>query len=658
MITRLEILENMQSELDAIFTSLAQPVFISNTDSMVIKANQAAIDFFGFNFIDLTCDAILARLKPRTKDNNIVTKEEFIAERALKGESIKNEYFTFFGQNGEEKQCLGSAAPICRENKIIGSVVVWYDITQRKKVEAVIKEERNRFLSILDSMHDGIYICNRNFELEYTNPTFQAIFGLPQGRHCYEYIFDQLGPCSWCRVEEIGQCKTVKWEWTQPKTNNTYEIIESLLQNTDETSSYLKIFRDITSRKKEEDALKASHEKLEMLVNARTKELLSVNSLLNNKITELMQLNELLEQIFSNTNFLIAYLDTDFNFLRVNEAYARAGGHPPKYFQGKNHFELYPHKENQLIFQRVLATGKTYQAFAKPFSYPERSDGSITFWDWSLQPVKDYNGSVTSLIFFLVDVTERVKTEEKLLFTQQELNNAKRLSDIGTLAATVAHELRNPLGVIQTASYNIKRKNENPGINKHLARIEKKVAESDQIINNLLNYSRIKIPQLKRIQLYNFLNDCVSSAKRKYFNNHIKLIRNYDSLKELFISVDPFQIREVLNNVLNNAYEAFPDDKGTIEVRGSILLQENVEIEIIDNGCGINDEDIPSIFEPFFTKKSKGTGLGLTICKELIHLHSGRIEVESVLEKGTTIRITLPLTREDVDVAKENTHHR
>jgi PAS domain S-box-containing protein len=122
----------------------------------------------------------------------------------------------------------------------------------------------------------------------------------------------------------------------------------------------------------------------------------------------------ILDTIFANIHFLVAYMDRDFNIIQVNDAYARAGGHPPEFFVGKNHFSLYPNKENQDIFGQVLETGKPYHAFERPFTYPDQPEKGITYWDWSAHPIKGDDGYVNALILCLVDVTERRKAREEL----------------------------------------------------------------------------------------------------------------------------------------------------------------------------------------------------------------------------------------------------
>jgi PAS domain S-box-containing protein len=124
--------------------------------------------------------------------------------------------------------------------------------------------------------------------------------------------------------------------------------------------------------------------------------------------------NELLERVFSTMNVLIAYLDRDFNFIKVNKAYADADQRDPAFFPGKNHFELYPDEENEAIFRKVVLTGEPYFAFEKPFVYAANPERGTTYWDWSLQPLKEPDGKVAGLVLTLVDVTDRKRAEDAL----------------------------------------------------------------------------------------------------------------------------------------------------------------------------------------------------------------------------------------------------
>ena len=135
----------------------------------------------------------------------------------------------------------------------------------------------------------------------------------------------------------------------------------------------------------------------------------------------LLQARQLQERFFDSIDTLIAYMDRDFNLIRVNDAYARAGGYTTEYFVSKNHFDLFPHDENQKIFQHVVETGAGYTVQEKPFEYPDHPERGITFWNWSLQPVKNSDGRVEGVVLSLVDVTERKRAQEQLRSAYDDL---------------------------------------------------------------------------------------------------------------------------------------------------------------------------------------------------------------------------------------------
>lgn len=137
----------------------------------------------------------------------------------------------------------------------------------------------------------------------------------------------------------------------------------------------------------------------------------------------LEETNQLLAAVLDHTHMMAVFLDTRFNFMWVNPAYAATCGYDRSFFQGKNHFELYPHDENQAIFQRVVDTGEPFFVSAKPFEFPDRPERGVTYWDWSLIPVKDVDGKTNGLVFTLAEVTDRIRAEESLRENQANLKS-------------------------------------------------------------------------------------------------------------------------------------------------------------------------------------------------------------------------------------------
>ncbi len=147
--------------------------------------------------------------------------------------------------------------------------------------------------------------------------------------------------------------------------------------------------------------------------------------------SRLAKSTELLDRLFSISHLLLAYMDPQFNFIRVNRAYADADQKSPEEFIGRNHFEMFPHAENEEIFRRVVETGEPHFAFAKPFDCSSAPDRSVSYWDWSLIPVKESDGRVEALILSLVDVTERKKAEMALTENEALLRKVLEALPVG-----------------------------------------------------------------------------------------------------------------------------------------------------------------------------------------------------------------------------------
>ncbi|HSV96962.1 MAG TPA: PAS domain S-box protein [Spirochaetota bacterium] len=131
--------------------------------------------------------------------------------------------------------------------------------------------------------------------------------------------------------------------------------------------------------------------------------------------------NELLEKMFSNINLMIAYLDTDFNYIRVNHAYAWLNGRDPEFYPGRNHFEVFMNPSHRATFRGVVEKARPHYAFMDPIDYSPRPGEDVIYCDWSLQPVREADGAVGGLILSLVDVTEHRRAQEEVRRLNQEL---------------------------------------------------------------------------------------------------------------------------------------------------------------------------------------------------------------------------------------------
>ncbi|OGF52396.1 MAG: hypothetical protein A2044_02040 [Candidatus Firestonebacteria bacterium GWA2_43_8] len=260
------------------------------------------------------------------------------------------------------------------------------------------------------------------------------------------------------------------------------------------------------------------------------------------------------------------------------------------------------------------------------------------------------------ILISIVDITERKRLEMELKASHEnldikvkarsaELVRANLLSGIGVFAATIAHELRNPLAAIKVGIYNIRKKINDSSIDGNIENINKKIDDSNQIINNLLFYVRIHEPHYEKVNIDEIIKESVEVAEKRYYNKSVKIIKK-TNIENVIIDADSLQIKEVFNNLLNNSFDSISAEKGVIKVEAELKDKDSVIIKITDNGEGIKKEIQDKIFDAFFTTKAKGTGLGLSVCKYIVEIHSGSLTVESKAGKGTTFTITLPLRRE------------
>lgn len=246
----------------------------------------------------------------------------------------------------------------------------------------------------------------------------------------------------------LEAAKAGAWEWDLETNENTWS--ETLFQLYDLDSKTCKASyeawqqtivprdRDLIETSVQDAVLKGSEINIEWQVNTKdgsprwlmsrgqprfdnkkqmTSYLGVVIDITEKKISEKALKREagLLQAVMDGAkNSHLVYLDRDFNFVRVNETYAASCGYKPDEMTGKNHFALYPHPENEAIFTRVRDTGESYLVKDKPFKFPDQSERGLTYWDWTLSPVKDLSGQVTGLIFSLFETTERKRAEEEL----------------------------------------------------------------------------------------------------------------------------------------------------------------------------------------------------------------------------------------------------
>lgn len=289
--------------------------------------------------------------------------------------------------------------------------------------------------------------------------------------------------------------------------------------------------------------------------------------------------------------------------------------------------------------QAILITQKTGQ--------PQR-DQSITLEGFNTRPVPIRFGcrtfgreGVLSRGTFLIidDLTQMNKMEA-------QLRRSDRLSSLGTLSASVAHEIKNPLVAIKTFVQLLPERQQDIAFLNHFTElIGGEVNRIDNIVNQLLSFARVSTPRFQKVKLHEVLDNTLRLMRHDLNRNRIQCARDFAAPKDL-LWADQQKIEQVILNLVLNAQDAMPKG-GTLTLK-TLPSPSDLIFEVHDDGSGLSPETLQKAFDPFFTTKETGTGLGLSIVYGIITEHGGTIELKNRPERGTCVQIKLPLYHESI----------
>lgn len=637
---------NDEGNFIALLNLIADPAVVVDKKGLLIVVNAAFETYTGFTKKAVVGTNFL-------KLNNLDKKSQAILVENLRkrqlGLPVEPYEITFTHHiTRETGYCEVNAKEITYSGQF-ADLVIFRDITQRKKNEMQLKEyteklewlvdkkageiaeKEAKLRGIFDSSPDAIVFVDQNGIIVECNQTALKLFEYSKAELIGKNFDVLFGNKYREKINGLvqktiafGGARNVEYTFlTKDGREVPGELSYSVIKdNQGNITGYVGTTREITERKKMEDALKQERDMLESVT-----ENIGAGIVMISKDYKILWMNNYLKQFTGASENNHCY--SSFN--TCTTVCPDCG--PKKIFEGTP----FDHREycNQTEFNK---------------------DHPVWF-ELIATPIKDKDGNVVAALELTVNITEKKNMEAKLAEYSQELEKqveertrqlqqtqaklvkSERLAAIGELAGMVGHDLRNPLTSIKGAAYFLKTKHSavlDATGKDMLATIDNSIDYSNKIINDLLDYSKDIKLEFAEATPKALLKNALSLVEVP------KRIKIADATQDTPIfKADTGKINRVFVNLIKNAIDAMPEN-GTLTIT-SRKAKNNVEIVFEDNGVGMTPETLSKLWTPLFTTKAKGMGFGLAICKRIIEAHRGKICVESITGKGTTFIVSVPV---------------
>ena len=636
-------------------------IYTSDQNGNLLFMNDAAFRILGYEPGEIIGRPFTDLLHPNDRKKTLEKRAE-MAKLNVDTVNFENRYMT---RSGRAITVLHNVR--VRRNKngeFIGTQGIARDISLRKIVEEESRRAMNRLAdekarseSILASVGDGIGIVDPDYKVIYQNQAHkEMVRGDKTGEFCYRAFAGGDSVCPGCPIAEsfvTGGIHTLEKTVMVNNESRTLEIKASPLRDfSGKTVAGIETVRDITGRRKTQEKLKLFSEAIEEAMDG------------------------------------IQIVDLGGVIVYSNKAVREIYGYAPDELLGRHVNDMNADKRfaEQSILPSIRETGRWNGEIMVV-----HKDGSI-FPIWlSTSMVKDETGTPIAMVGIIRDITQRKqaerisqrhreqlvrlveertgelsRTNEKLRREiadrekmEEELVKAKKLESLGVLAGGIAHDFNNLLssilGNIGLAMLDL---DSGHRAVRQLESAEKASLRAQDLTRQLLTFSRGGTPVKKATDIGELVKESAGFALRGSRGNFEFSVS--DDLR--LVDVDEGQMTQVIHNLVINADQAMPEG-GTIEIRccnaardDDALLPERehgyVRVSIEDSGVGIPPEHLSKIFDPYFTTKQRGSGLGLATTYSIIHRHGGRVTVESEQGKGTIFHLYLPALRETKLVKK------
>jgi PAS domain S-box-containing protein len=517
------------------------------------------------------------------------------------------------------------------------------EIKERRLAEMKLNEKTILLDNILRNADEmAIATTDLDFRITYYNPIAEHLFGhnvktvvgkTVQEIHIQENVSAERFAQAIETVHKTGEYRYFLEQKQDDGVRHIESRVAGIYSPQGQLTGYSLFSRDITQRKQQEDKLNAFNTKLQNMVEEQVVEIKNREQQLSIAYGELNQIFNMAEPL--------CLISNECRFRRVNQAFCDYFQVSEEEIVGQTGFSFWGCDQftTQGCFLNQFQKGKgVCQRYLNKTIRKKQCFCSI-------RSVPHYNnaGELIGIVSSFFDMTDFKKAQDALLESQKQLRHAEKLSAIGTLSGSIAHEFNNPLCGVTNVLNRLERKTPDEDIDKSLIQMAQTECERmKKLILDLQSFNRPSNNQKSDFDLHKSIDDLLYFFRNELHENKVKVIKNY-SLKMIAINGVKDQIKQVLLNLIKNSLDAMGTEGGVI----TISTEQNdlhFNISISDSGIGINPSHMEHLFEPFFTTKPevKGTGLGLSVAHGIIKGHNGTMDVTSVQGQGTTFIITLP----------------
>ena len=618
-------LEASNRFVTSLINNSSDAIIATDMEGKILIFNDAAEKIAGYKAEDLLNTKISIRdfMGPGEQKRilALLNKGSAKAPSRLVGEET-----TLHGLDGSLIPISLSVSYVYKDDKPVATMSIFRDLRPMREVEKRLRESEQKYRILVEKANDGIFVYQDHM-FKYTNPRFRELLGYSQDKISKMGLKDLVRPELKDEIEDRyerrihGEKVPEHYEISflgKDKKWRDFEITPAVIEYEGKVATQ-NIIRDITERKLTERALQESEVKYRTTVE--------------------------------HTGTAMMIFEDDYTISLANHQAELLTGYSRQEMEGNMHWP-------DIVFEKDIGRMKLYHKARRQMNKGAPSEYEFRLVD-KFGRIKDAFITIgiipgtKSSIASIMDVTRKKRMEE-------ELAQAKKLVMLGEMSAHVAHEVRNPLQQIKTGVDFFSISGEfDQRQKKILNGILSGIENLESFVTRILEWTRSGKVRLRRHSINNIINGLIFNYGDRFKAQGIKVDASFTKDVDK-ITIDGIQLRQAIEDIIDNAMDAMPDGgvlkistcyiprysfKGQTGYNEESFTADALEIRINDTGCGIPKENLGRIFQPFFTTKTKGTGLGLALGQKVVSIHHGEIEAKSDGKNGAEFIIRVPISQ-------------